>query len=65
MTTLEKKMAKWIQNGAQLAWLIDRQRRIVVIYRPNRQPETLVQPSFLEGEGPVAGFRLKMQRFWA
>jgi Uma2 family endonuclease len=62
---IEKKMGKWIRNGAQLAWLIDRKRKLAVIYRSNREPQTLVQPDFLEGEGPVAGFRLKMERFWA
>jgi Uma2 family endonuclease len=62
---VEKKMAKWMRNGAQLAWLIDRKRKLVIIYRPNRAPEILHQPEVLEGEGPVAGFRLKMERFWA
>jgi len=35
-----------------------------VIYRPGQEPETLLQPEFLNGEGPIAGFTLKMQRLW-
>jgi len=35
-----------------------------MIYRPNQEPETLSQPEFLHGEGPIQGFSLKMQRFW-
>lgn len=61
---LEQKMAEWILNGAQLGWLIDPQRKLAMIYRPGSDPETLVQPEFLHGEGPIAGYILKMQRFW-
>jgi Uma2 family endonuclease len=62
---LEEKMTRWMSNGAQLAWLIDPIRKLAIVYRPGRQPETLIQPTFLYGEEPVSGFRLEMQRFWA
>ena len=65
ITTIEEKMRQWMSNGAQLAWLIDPIRRLSVTYRPGSEPETLARPDLLEGEGPVAGFRLKMDRFWA
>jgi Uma2 family endonuclease len=65
LADLQSKMSDWLANGAQLAWLIDPIRRLAVIYRPNREPETLLQPDILPGEGPVAGFILRMQRFWA
>jgi Uma2 family endonuclease len=64
-TRVEKKMLKWMANGAQLAWLIDPIRRLAIVYRPSQAPETKVEPEFLDGEAPIAGFRLKMQRFWA
>ncbi|HEX3660783.1 MAG TPA: Uma2 family endonuclease [Acidobacteriaceae bacterium] len=64
LSDLEQKMADWLANGAQLAWLIDPQRKLAVIYRPGQEPETRLQPEFLHGEGPVAGFALKMQRLW-
>ncbi len=64
LTDLEQKMSDWMSNGAQLAWLIDTLRKLAVIYRPGPGPETLLQPEFLYGEGPVAGFTLKMQRLW-
>lgn len=64
-TELEEKMQRWVKNGAQLAWLIDPIRKSAIIYRPNQEPETLMQPEFLDGEGPIVGFRLKMERFWA
>jgi len=64
LTELEQKMADWMANGAQLAWLIDPFRKLAVIYRPGQEPETLLQPETLHGEGPIAGFTLKMQRLW-
>jgi Uma2 family endonuclease len=64
LSDLEQKMSDWLANGAELAWLIDPQRKLVVIYRPGRQPETLLQPDFLRGEEPILGFSLKMHRFW-
>ncbi len=57
-------MSAWLTNGAQLAWLIDPQRKLAVIYRPGQEPETLLQPETLLGDGPIARFELKMQRFW-
>ncbi|MFP5230714.1 MAG: Uma2 family endonuclease [Acidobacteriota bacterium] len=64
LTELEQKMDDWIANGAQLAWLIDPLRKLAMIYRPGQEPETLLQPELLHGEGPIAGFTLKMQRPW-
>ena len=61
---IEAKMEFWMSRGAQLGWLIDPQRKLAMIYRPNRESETLLQPEVLQGEGPIAGFLLKMQRFW-
>jgi len=40
-------------------------RKLAIIYRPGQQPELTTKPEVLEGEGPVAGFRLEMERFWA
>ncbi len=64
-SAVEKKMGKWMANGAHLGWLIDPVRKLAIVYRPGCPPETLARPEFLEGEGPIAGFRLKMERFWA
>jgi len=61
---VEAKMEFWMSRGAQLGWLIDPQRKLAMIYRPDQEAATLLQPEFLEGEGPIAGFKLKMQRFW-
>ena len=63
-SAVEAKMEFWMSRGAQLAWLIDPPRKLAMIYRPGREPETLLSPAFMEGEGPIQGFRLEMAEFW-
>jgi Uma2 family endonuclease len=62
---LREKMEEYIANGVQLGWLIDPMDRTVTIYRPGRVPETLTNPASVAGEGPVAGFRLNLERILA
>jgi Uma2 family endonuclease len=62
---LRAKMNDWIANGAELAWLIDPDRRAVEIYRPTRQPEIQEGHTTAYGEGPVAGFILELARIWS
>jgi Uma2 family endonuclease len=61
---LRAKMEEWIENGAQLGWLINARNRTVTIYRPGREPEVLTNPDRVEGEGPVKGFVLEMAEIW-
>jgi Uma2 family endonuclease len=55
-----EKMDEYMENGVLLAWLIDLVERTVTIYRPGREPEALINPAEVAGEGPVAGFVLKL-----
>jgi Uma2 family endonuclease len=64
LAQLEAKMMRWISNGAKLAWLIDPERQVVAVYRPDGQPELFNQPAIVEGSGVVAGFNLAMERIW-
>jgi Uma2 family endonuclease len=61
---IEAKMEFWMARGAQLGWLIDPIRKLAMIYRAGHEPETLLTPEFLEGDGPGQGFRLSMAEFW-
>jgi|HubBroStandDraft_6_1064221.scaffolds.fasta_scaffold801264_1 Uma2 family endonuclease len=61
---LQAKMAQWIANGAEVAWLIDPIDKAVTIYRPGDQPEHLAHPTSVHGTGPIAGFELVMARIW-
>jgi Uma2 family endonuclease len=62
---LKRQMHEWIDNGAQLGWLIQPDVREVVVYRPGNPPELFQNLDRIEGEGPVAGFVLDLIRVWA
>jgi Uma2 family endonuclease len=62
--TLREKMCEWIDNGAQVAWLLDPGTRVAEVYRPGRDPEILDHPESLKGEGPVEGFVLNLPSVW-
>jgi Uma2 family endonuclease len=60
---LREKMREWIDNGAQLAWLIDPESRSAEIYRAGGV-EVVANPASLRGEGPVEGFVLDLLPVW-
>ena len=61
---LKRKMVEWLDNGAELAWLIVPDTRTVYIYRPGAPVETVVGASRLAAEGPVQGFELDLTDIW-
>ncbi len=62
---LEAKMQLWLDNGAQLAWLIDPIDANVVLYRPGLPPDTLDRPHTVQAAAPVEGFNLDCTPLWA
>lgn len=64
LRTLRAKMREYIENGAQLGWMIDPETETVEVYRPGREPELLTNPESLAGEGPVDGFVLDLTTVW-
>jgi len=61
---LRAKMQEYIENGAQLGWMIDPETQTVEVYRPGREPELLSGLESLAGEGPVDGFVLDLRTVW-
>ena len=61
MRLLQEKMLEYIDNGVQLAWLIDPSERTVSIYRSGQEIEVLSNPTTVLGEGPVEGFELNLE----
>lgn len=61
---LAAKMAEYIENGAQLGWLIDPTKRKVHVYRPNQETEILDAPAEISGEPLLPKFTLKLKDFW-
>jgi Uma2 family endonuclease len=64
MPKLHAKMREYMENGAKLGWLIDSEKRAVYIYRPGQEPERLINPARVKGEGPVKGFVLDTSDLW-
>ena len=64
LSMLRGKMNEYIANGAQLGWLIDPKSKSIEIYRPGQETEVRTGIQSIEGEGPVPGFVLLLERIW-
>jgi Uma2 family endonuclease len=64
LTEAKRKMELWIENGAELGWLIDGDARTVCVYRRARAPKVHRGIAELAGDGPVKGFVLKLAPIW-
>ena len=61
---IPEKMQEYLENGCRLAWLINRKKSEVEIYRPHQEVEILKSPQTLSGEDILPGFVLNLQRVW-
>jgi Uma2 family endonuclease len=59
-----EKMLEYLDQGAQLGWLIDPEGKTVEVYRAGGRSERRTGLNALEGEGPVAGFVLDLTCVW-
>jgi Uma2 family endonuclease len=64
LSTLQDKMLEYLENGAQLGWLIDPKNQRVHIYRPNQAVEVLETPESVSGEPVLKGFVLNLSEIW-
>jgi Uma2 family endonuclease len=65
LKTLQAKMHEYMENGAQLGWLIDPKTQRVEIYRPGQTVEILENPRTVSGETVLPGFTLNLHRIFA
>ena len=61
---LQEKMAEYMENGAQLGWLLDPVTKRVHIYRPGQPVEVLENPSAVSGDPTLPGFVLALSEIW-
>lgn len=61
---LQEKMREYLEQGAELGWLLDPRTRRVYIYRPNQAVETLENPETISGDPNLPGFRLTLADIW-
>ncbi len=64
LRTLKKKMQEYVENGAQLGWLIDPFEKKVYVYRPQIAVECLEAPETISGEPLLLGFTLDVRSLW-
>jgi Uma2 family endonuclease len=57
-------MQEYLDNGAQLGWLIDPIEKKVYIYRPQAAVECLDNPQTISGDPVLPGFVLHLGRVW-
>jgi Uma2 family endonuclease len=58
------KMQEYLDNGAQLGWLLDPVTRRVHVYVPQRPPEILDAPNTLSADPLLPGFVLDLRKIW-
>jgi Uma2 family endonuclease len=61
LSILKLKMEEYIENGAQLGWLIAPLEKRVYIYRPDEAVEIINHPTAFSGEALLPGFRLNLK----
>ncbi len=64
LRVLREKMEEYMEQGAQLGWLLDPKTRRVSIYRPGEPVETLDDPVTISGEPVLPGFTLNVRELW-
>ena len=60
LSELQDKMREYMENGAQLGWLIDPLGDQVFVYRPGARVERLEEPDSVSADPVLPGFRLEL-----
>jgi Uma2 family endonuclease len=58
------KMQEYLDNGAQLGWLLDPLTRRVHVYRPQGPPEIMEAPNTVSADPLLPGFVLDLRKIW-
>ncbi len=65
LAATKRKMQRWMENGAALGWLIDPDRRNVLVYTAADAAPAVVDGEAVHGSEPVAGFTLDLAELWS
>jgi Uma2 family endonuclease len=64
LSTLQDKMVEYMENGAQLGWLLDAQHKRVYVYRPGQSVQALDDSTKISDEDVLPGFVLDLSEIW-
>jgi len=60
----QAKMSEYLDNGAELGWLIDPFDKRVYIYRAGETVECLENPTSISGDPVLPGFVFNVEEIW-
>lgn len=61
---VEEKMREYIENGANLGWLLDPEERKARVYKANGSVEVIENPKSLSADPELPGFVLDLKGVW-
>ncbi|MCR4414517.1 MAG: Uma2 family endonuclease, partial [Thermoguttaceae bacterium] len=64
LSTLQAKMEEYLENGAQMGWLIDPGERCLYVYRAGAEVERLESPSVVGADPVLPGCTIDFQPLW-
>ncbi|OQX27468.1 MAG: hypothetical protein BWK80_05170 [Desulfobacteraceae bacterium IS3] len=64
LRSLQDKMQEYMDNGAELGWLIDPGQRKIFVYHPESDTECLENPAEISGEPVLPDFMLELSEIW-
>lgn len=64
LKSLQNKMKEYMNNGAELGWLIDPCQKKIFVYRLGHDAECLENPAEISGEPVLPGFTLELTEIW-
>jgi Uma2 family endonuclease len=64
LADLQDKMQEYIDNGAELGWLIDTGHRRVYVYRPGEEVQELDYAETISGDPLLSQFQLDLREIW-
>ncbi|MBA2732930.1 MAG: Uma2 family endonuclease [Acidobacteria bacterium] len=64
LRALQGKMEEYIENGAQLGWLIDPFKKKLYVYCPQSAVKVFDNPPDISGDPLLHGFTLDVQSLW-
>jgi Uma2 family endonuclease len=64
LSDIKDKLAEYVDNGAQLGWLLDPFERRVYLYRSGCAVKMLEDPENVSGDPEVPGFVLYVRELW-
>ncbi len=58
---IQNKMKEWIDNGCHLAWLIDPDKKVTTVFKPDHKPITVPFDQDIDGGDLLPGFTLHVK----